>query len=111
MKFIDDASQIASVNLKKSLVPDRFPRPRPLNYHKRTEMVISPQENVLQGELDKFCQFTESSQLVINKGKCYVMQFSKSKKFDFPPEFTIGVPKSWRLRKSTGSWKSLSKST
>jgi hypothetical protein len=64
VKFIDDASQIASVNLKKSLVPERLPRPRPLNYHERTGMVLSSQENVLQMELNKFYQFTENNNWV-----------------------------------------------
>ena len=52
VKYIDDASQMASVNLKKALVPDASQRPRPLNYHKRTEMVLHPQENVIQAELE-----------------------------------------------------------
>ena len=26
---------------------------------------------------------------MINKAKCYVMMFSRSRKFDFPPEFSI----------------------
>ena len=33
VKYIDDASQIASINLKKSLIPDPAIRTRPLNYH------------------------------------------------------------------------------
>ena len=90
VKFIDDASQIASVNLKKSLLPDTSERPRPLNYHERTQMILDPQENILQQQLDLFYQFTQSDKFVINQGKCFVMQFSRSKKYDFPPEFTIG---------------------
>ena len=90
VKYIDDASQMASVNLKKSLVQDNNVRPRPLNYHERTEMTLNPQENILQQELDKFYQFTQNNKLVINKRKCFVLQFSRSKNYDFPPEFTIG---------------------
>ena len=57
VKFIDDASQIASVNLKKSLIPDTQVRPRPLNYSERTEMILNPTEDVLQQELEKFFLF------------------------------------------------------
>ena len=90
VKFIDDASQMASVNLKKSLIPDNQARPRPLRYCERTEMVLNPTEDILTQELEKFFLFTEKNKLVINRRKCYVMQFTRSKKYDFPPEFTIG---------------------
>ena len=36
VKFVDDASQIASIDLKKSLIHDTRPRPRPLKYSERT---------------------------------------------------------------------------
>ena len=45
VKFVDDASQMASVNLKKSLIPDCQARPRPLRYSERTEMVLNPTED------------------------------------------------------------------
>ena len=67
VKYIDDASQMASVNLRKSLVPDLSQRPRPLNFHERTEMVLKPEENVILPELKKFYNFTQSNKLVINK--------------------------------------------
>ena len=41
-------------------------------------------------ELEKFYNFTQSNKLVINKKKCFVMKFSRSRKFDFPAEITIG---------------------
>ena len=53
-------------------------------------MVLSPTEDILSQELEKFFLFTEQNKLVINRRKCYVMQFTRSKKYDFPPEFTIG---------------------
>ena len=90
VKYIDDASQMATVNLKKSLIQDPKSRPRPLNYCERTEMVLNPGEDILQQELDKFFCFTEKNKLLINRKKCYVMQFTRSRKYDFPPEFTIG---------------------
>ena len=90
VKFVDDATQIASVNLKNSLMPDPVSRQRPLNYHERTETILSPQENILQAELQKFQEFALSNKLVVNRKKCYVMKFSRSKKYDFPAEMTIG---------------------
>ena len=90
VKYIDDASQIASVNLKKSLLQDSQFRQQPLNYNERTGHILNPEENTLQMELDKFYQFTVTNKLVINQRKCFVMKFSRSKSYDFPPEFTIG---------------------
>ena len=90
VKFVDDATQIASVNLKNSLVADPVSRQRPLSYHERTEMILSPLENVLQAELQKFHDFTVSNKLVVNRKKCYVMKFSRSRHYDFPAEMTIG---------------------
>ena len=49
VKYIDDASQMASVNLRKSLIPDLSQRP--LNLHERTEMVLKHEENVILSEL------------------------------------------------------------
>ena len=88
-KFIDDATQIVSVNLKKSLLPDPSQRPPPLNYHECTEMILNPDEDVLKKELVKFSLFTEQNRMVINKSKCFIMTFSRSRNFDFPPEFSI----------------------
>ena len=90
VKFVDDASQMASVDLKNSLISDPTHRPRPLNFHERTEMILRPAENVLQSELQKFYEFTLSNKLSINGKKCYVMKFSRSRKYDFPAEITIG---------------------
>ena len=53
-KYIDDCSQVASVNLRVSLTPDLVDRPRPLNFHERTGMVLGPEENVLQQEMERF---------------------------------------------------------
>ena len=90
VKFVDDATQIASVDLKNSLVADPVSRPRPLNFHERTEMILSSEENVLLSELQKFHEFAETNKLVIKKKKIYVMKFSRSRNYDFPAEMTIG---------------------
>jgi hypothetical protein len=90
VKFVNDACQIASINLKKSLIQDPVSRPRPWNYEERTGMVLNLQENVLQSELENFYKFTQTNKLVINQKKCFVMKFSRSRKYDFPTEFSIG---------------------
>ena len=90
LKYIDDSTQAASVNLLMSLEADLSDRPRPLRYHERTQMKIKEDENVLQQELLKFQDFTLKNKLVINTKKCFVMLFTRSKLHAFPPEFHIG---------------------
>ena len=90
VKFIDDSTQAGSINLKKSLMPDPEARARPLNYHERNLMVLKPEENIVQQELDRFYQFSTQNKFVISKSKCYTMVFTTSRKYGFPPEFTLG---------------------
>ena len=45
LKYIDDATKAASVNLTNSLSPDPIVRQEPLNYHERTKMVRRFLEN------------------------------------------------------------------
>ena len=89
-KYIDDSCQVASVNLKLSLEPDPQSRPRPFTYFERTQMRLKPSENILQQQLLKFEEFTIQNKLVINSSKCFIMYFSRSKKYAFPLEFSIG---------------------
>ena len=89
VKFIDDASQVAAINLKQSLMDDQVRRQRPLNYHERAMMVLKPEEDIVTQELRRFSEFSSQNGFVINKKKCYVMVFSRSRKYDFPPEFSL----------------------
>ena len=90
VKYIDDASQAASINLKKSLMQDPQERARPLNKHERTRMILKPEANIVQSELDRFCKFVTENKFVISKKKCYTMVFTRSRNYDFPPEFSLG---------------------
>ena len=90
VKFIDDASQAASINMKASLVPDPETRPFPLKYHERTGMILAPEENQLQKQLDSFQDFATRNLLLVNNIKCKTMLINFSKNVDFPPEFSIG---------------------
>ena len=90
LKYIDDSSKAASVNLKRSLTKDPVERPQPLNFHERFGTVLKPEENILQMELEKFHNWTLENKLLANTKKCFTMQFSRSRVFDFPLEFKLG---------------------
>ena len=75
-KFIDDATQVASIKLKLSLMQDPVRRQKPLNYHKRTMMVLKLEEDFVKQELDRFCEFTNQNGFVIHRRKRYAMQWS-----------------------------------
>ena len=90
LKYIDDSSKVASINLKKSLEADPERRQRPFNYHERHQLILKNDENILQEELDRFHSWTITNKLKVNTSKCFVMLFSRSVNFDFPPEYKIG---------------------
>ena len=89
LKYIDDSSKVASINLKKSLEADPERRQRPFNYHERHQLILKNYENILQEELDRFHSWTITNKLKVNTSKCFVMLFSRSQNFDFPPEYKI----------------------
>ena len=86
VKFIDDGSVAVSIDLKQCLVPDPVHRPRPLQYHERTGHILPPENNLLQYYIADTEDFTQRNNMVINQRKTKIMHFSKSKKWDFPPE-------------------------
>ena len=53
-------------------------------------MVLNPVEDIVQQELVRFYEFTVENKFQLSKKKCYTMVFTRSKKYAFPPEFTIG---------------------
>ena len=85
VKFVDDSTQAASINLMN----DPEERMRPLEYNERNMTKLKPEENILQSELDRFHQWTVDNKLLVNSKKCFIMKFSRSKCYDFPPEYTI----------------------
>ena len=90
VKFIDDASQAAAVNLRKFLIPDPVTRPLPLNYHERTQQVLTPHHNQLQQELTSLQHFANNNLMEVNPAKTKIMMFNFSKTLDFPPELSVG---------------------
>ena len=94
VKFVDDGTVAVTVDLKKCLVPDPIDRPRPFNYHERTRHVLPVEDNLLQFYIKDTENFVYENRMVINKQKTKVINFSKSRKWDFPPElfFSDGTP-------------------
>ena len=90
LKFVDDSTKAASINLKKSLIPDPETKPYPLNFHQRTQMVIDPNEDMLQIELNRFQKETSENNFITNKKKTFVMVFNPTRKYAFSPEFRLG---------------------
>ena len=100
LKYVDDSTKLASVNLKQSLQDDLMKRPLPLNYHERTQKCLKPEDNVLQKELDRFYEETTKNNLVTNESKSFVMVFNQSRKLSFSPEFTLGPSAILEVRKT-----------
>ena len=84
--YIDDLTETVAVNLKKQVVNDPVQRPFPLNFHERNQQVL-PSGSILQVNLEKIEDFTNTNLMKINEKKSKVMIFNKSRKYDFPPEF------------------------
>ena len=62
-------------------------------------MILNPEENILQDELERFAKEVAENNLVINTKKSLIMMCNPSRKYDFPPEFKIG-PNSLEVRSS-----------
>ena len=86
VKFVDDGTVAVSIDLKASLVPDPVDRPRPRNFHERTGHILPAENNLLQFYINDTEQFVQENNMVINKDKTKVISFTKSRKWDFPPE-------------------------
>ena len=89
VKFVDDGTVAVSVNLKASLIPDPVERPKPLNYEERTGHVFPVEQNLLHYYIRDAENFSHINQMLINKQKTKVIKFSKSRKWDFPPDLSF----------------------
>ena len=89
VKYVDDHSCAVKINLKNNLTDDPQDRPRPHNFHERTQHVLPRHSNFLQNMIEDLHQFTESNLMKMNVKKSNVMLFNTSRKFDFPPEILI----------------------
>ena len=86
VKYVDDGSVATSIDLKQCLIPDPVDRIRPVSYNERTGHILPPENNLLQFYLEDTELFTHENKMVINTNKTKVMKFSRSRKWDFPPE-------------------------
>lgn len=86
VKYVDDGTVAVSVDLKASLIPDPKDRAKPLNFHERTGHVLPVENNLLQYYVTDTEQFAAENKMVINKQKTKIISFTKSRKWDFPPE-------------------------
>ena len=87
--YIDDLSEAEAINLKKLLVKDPTQRPYPLNYHERTKHIFPANKSTLQQQLYSVESFTDINLMKINASKSKIMIFNKSRKYDFPPEYSF----------------------
>ena len=89
VKFVDDGTVAVSIDLKQCLIPDPQNRPRPHNYHERTGHILPAENNLLQYYIQDTEKFVSDNKMVINKKKTKIISFTKSRKWDFPPELTF----------------------
>jgi hypothetical protein len=102
VKYIDDASQACSIDLRKSLIKiDISNRPRPLEFHEHTGYILNPRKNQLQEDLDELKSFTDQNLMVINQKKTQIMCFNFRTSLDFPPIYTIGASDQLDIVKQT----------
>ena len=90
LKYIDDLSMLAAINLSNSLINDPVDRAMPLNFNERTKQILKGEFNNLQEDLDILKVFTSDKLLRIKEKKTNVIKFNFSRNNDFPPELAIG---------------------
>ena len=88
MKFVDDLSIAAKVNLKNDIVVD-IGRQKPLSYDERLETKVDD-SHVLQQIVDQLEVFSAERQMKVNSDKTCVMKICKSRSKAFPTEIKIG---------------------
>ena len=78
------SEKAVSIDLRQCLVPDPVDRVKQVHYQERTGHILPQENNLLQYYINE--NFTKANNMVINKKKTSVMSFSRSRKWDFPPE-------------------------
>ena len=90
LKYVDDLTLAESIRLNDVLSVERNKVwERPLQYHDRTEQVLSAQDSQVQTQLNELSCFAQTNQMKINHKKSKVMLFNTSYKNDFSPELKI----------------------
>ena len=89
LKYIDDLSMLAALNLREVLINDPVERQRPLSFNERNQQIVPIGNNPLQLELNNLKEFTTAKLLQIKEKKTNLMKFNFSRNYDFPPELII----------------------
>ena len=90
LKYVDDLTIAEALKLKNVLVVENVPgRERLLEYHKRTEQKLNPEDSKVQAQLYELTKYASDNEMKINRDKSKVMLFNTSYKNDFKPELTI----------------------
>ena len=90
VKWVDDGSLMASLDMASSLVPDTRPElQRPVPYRGRFELRLPREKNTLQDEIDSLNQYAIDHPMSINHQKTKVLLFSRHRKYDFIPEIQL----------------------
>ena len=89
LKYIDDLSMLAALNLREVLMNDPVERQRPLSFNERNQQILPIENNPLQFELNNLKEFTTAKLLKIKEKKTNLMKFNFSRNYDFPPELII----------------------
>lgn len=86
LKYIDDFTFGASLDLKKDLIIDPDHNPvRPLSYRNRTGHIMRPGESVMQTQLNGLIEYADQHKMKINYKKTKCMLFNPRRKLDFMP--------------------------
>ena len=89
VKFVDDMTLAAAMNLKECLQPNPdVNQPFPLAYHDRTKHILPDNKNVMQDQLDKLIQYCKDNSMKINHEKTKVVLFNTARKYDFMPRLS-----------------------
>ena len=88
-KWIDDFTLLASLDLKRSLVPDTEPL-RPVPYRGRTGHLLPRAANILQDEIDSVVKLSKQRKMLLNPIKTKAMLLNPQRIYDFSPRLKAG---------------------
>ena len=77
LKYVDDLTLAEAIKLKSVLVVENNSGlERPLEYHKRTEQTLKPEDSQVQEQLNELTAYAEQNEMKINQEKSKVMLFN-----------------------------------
>ena len=85
--YIDDLTLLEKISLAKLRKKQRIVGP--LNWHDRFNLTLSPNQFILQHQLDDLVQFTKEKSMKINSSKTKCLPFINSRTKDFEPKLSI----------------------